>query len=824
MGTAWIGGALALAGGANLFQNGDVEAANGRSPKAWSHTGGAGVVFERREAERGHALVIANDTAGERTPHNWRQLVVLPAKEKPARLELRARVKAPRLDPAGSACVMVQCLAADGRAIAFAWADEVEGAPAEWRDTSAVFDVPAECTQVHVLAYLVGAGEAWFDDFELEATDKPPRSSDGRAPDPDLRMQALARGAAGGLPWRFDVEEARAAAQREGRPLLVYVRCIDDDAQLAAAQRDLAMAGVGFHDDGLRKDVLFRAGPLSDPEVAALVATRFVPLVVTYDLSKHGMGPSADDPLAPLKLRAHELVTPALVVLEPRGDVVHALHRIGVLHAPSVERMLRAALEKARAKRPGEVDAKSAAALAAAGELDAAAKLLQGRSEPAAKALLAAILRRRGDLPGAQKVLGSAPGDEAALERGRQASARGDWEAALAAFGKVGAEAAAELREAAAWGGAFALDRLGRHDEAAARLRGLAGESALGRRAAACLLADGPNLLLAENPVEVADVPELLPATEGLPEVPQFDGARSLRALLDLQRSDGSFIGHMRLWDASITAFALDAIDAWSAKLPAAGKARAKAARERALQWLVQWSGGPPNPATDPFHAPYVLLTLARAGEQAAVAKLVERILGQQQADGNWTVYGADRPASFNTALAVRALCAAKELGVAVEEAKLGEALDALEEMRKGGDLWCYSTKPGHEWMTTKHGSIARDCLCEGALLAGGRKAAPRLGPALDRFLETHHELREPTKRLYDYFNGRGHGGYFYFFAHWHAAEAAQHLPAARRKKVLAAIRDELLSCRELDGTWLDHALLGRAYGTAQALKILALD
>ena len=104
----------------------------------------------------------------------------------------------------------------------------------------------------------------------------------------------------------------------------------------------------------------------------------------------------------------------------------------------------------------------------------------------------------------------------------------------------------------------------------------------------------------------------------------------------------------------------------------------------------------------------------------------------------------------------------------------------------------------------------------------GCAKPGPRLSAAVDRFVEHHHELREPTKRLYDYFNSRGHGGYYYFFAHWHAVEAARELPAAKRKKALEAIRKELLSCRELDGTWVDHAMLGRAYGTAQALRILA--
>jgi len=817
--------------GSNLFENGDVETANGRTPKAWATAGGAGAKFEWKEVGKGHVLSISKDAAQERAPDNWRQLVELP-KNKPARLELKARVKTPRMDASASACVMVRCLDAKGEAIAFAWADKAEGVT-DWRDTSAVFDVPTGCTQVNVLAYLVGAGEAWFDDFALEETTKPLRSSDGRAPDPDLKLQGLAREAASDVPWIFDAAQAKKAAAAEDRPILLYVRCIDDDEKLAAAQRSLAAATVDFIDDGLRKDVLMRAGPLSDPDVIELVRRRFVPLLLTYDLSKHGMGPSNDDPLAAVGLKSNEVVTPALAVLDERGKLVHRLHRIGTLCAPLVDRMLRAALKKAGAKLPKGAGRDGKASeppstpeeLAAAGELDAASKLLQGKIDPAARALLARILRRRGDLAGAEKLLAGASGEGASrgeieLERGRLALARGEWEKALAALQGAKLDEQSPRRDEARYWAAFCLDRLGRCDEATTMFREIAGPTAFGRKAAACLLTDGPRLLLAETPRDVAGLPELPETTEGLAGA--FDPELSVRALLELQRSDGSFAGHMGRGDPSITAFALDAIDAWTPKLPAATKTRARAVADRARAWLVEWSGNEPNPATDPFHHPYALLTLARLGEKEAVRKLVGRIVKLQQADGNWTVYGPQRPASFNTALNVMALVAAKGAGVEIPEEKLAAGVKALEGMRMPGDLFCYSTMPGHEWMTTMHGSIGRDCLCEVALLRAGKKELPEIGHALDRFVQFHHELREPTKRLYDYFNSRGHGGYFFFFAHWHALEAARELPAPRRNKYVNAIRQEVLACRELDSTWLDHAMSGRAYGTAQALKILA--
>ena len=147
--------------------------------------------------------------------------------------------------------------------------------------------------------------------------------------------------------------------------------------------------------------------------------------------------------------------------------------------------------------------------------------------------------------------------------------------------------------------------------------------------------------------------------------------------------------------------------------------------------------------------------------------------------------------------------------------------VDALAAMRQAGDLFPYSTGPGHDWMTTDHGSIARDPLCEWVLLELGQGSVDTLVPALARYREHAHELRVPTKRLYDYFNRRGHGGYFFFFAHYNAVHAATWADRKSQRLTLDVARDAVLSAREADGTFVDKFLLGRAYGTAMALLIL---
>ncbi|MHC5049277.1 MAG: hypothetical protein ACYTGK_01555, partial [Planctomycetota bacterium] len=147
----------------------------------------------------------------------------------------------------------------------------------------------------------------------------------------------------------------------------------------------------------------------------------------------------------------------------------------------------------------------------------------------------------------------------------------------------------------------------------------------------------------------------------------------------------------------------------------------------------------------------------------------------------------------------------------------------ALAAMRQKGDLFPYSTAPNHGWMTTAHGAIARDALCEHALLmAGEGSTIAQLEKALARFEKFAHELRAPTKHYYDYFNTRGHGGYYFFFGHRNAFEAAALAGDETRARVRAFVRRTVLAVREGDGAFLDHYMNGRAYATAQALAILA--
>lgn len=818
----------AAPGDEDWIRNGDLEAGQGGLPEHWTHTGGSERVsftWELAPEGRGRCLALHCTDPKSRSPHNWSQRIEL-EETRPARLELSARVRALEMHPEAQACATVQLWDAEGGMTGGAWTDRtVEDS--DWHRVDAVFDVPEDCVALRVLVYLVGRGRIWVDDIALIETEREPRSSH-EAPHVS-GWERLARRCADEIPWLFDAEEALASARRERRPILAYVRCIDEDDALASGLA-LDLDGVRLLDDGLRKDLLMRAGPLSDPEVGALIERRFVPLILTYDLSRHGMGPSADDPLRAIGEAACETVTPALIVLDPRGERVHKLHRIGTLSAPFVDQVLRVALLDSRSRPPEDLD--DPMELYLAGELDGVLKAVEDRSDEAARVLRARVLRRRGTLDAAEAELEGLTGGEAQLERGLLEAARGRHQAAIEILDQAIALEPGPRREEAAFRAAWCAHRLGLHEDAHERFEAIAGDSRFGRKAAACLLREGPRPPLAETararPTTRPLAPRLLEAesTENLDPEVELDLERALGFLLEQQRHDGSFGGHTGAvgggsWDAAISGIVGEALLRWRERAPEELRVPLDECLEEIGLFLDRWSQRNPSHHLAAFNDPYGLLYVIQVGRPETAQRFIRSIADSQQADGCWTVYEPERPTSFNTALNLRALLAAREAGFEVPEEILISGLEALEAMRTSAGLFPYSTQAGHEWMTTPHGAIARDPLCESTLLAAGRGSKRLVREALERFEDHCGELREPTKKLYDYFNARGHGGYYQLFAWRNAVDASGALTDRQRARFLRLAATHLAMAREFDGTWIDQAMLGRAYGTAMALYVL---
>ncbi len=468
---------------------------------------------------------------------------------------------------------------------------------------------------------------------------------------------------------------------------------------------------------------------------------------------------SSRDPLQPLGLRAKDIVPPALLVVRD-GDVTHRLHRIGAM-SPEF----------------------------ALGWLDDAVDANAPGLRPDLHAAMAAL--RDANWARAARELASLDFDEAGFLHG------------------------------------LALHRLGEHERAAERWRQVAGPTRHGRRAAACLL-EQPNVTQAISLRRWA-TPRKPHSTESGPDA-VFDAARSIDILLELQQPSGGFVDHngsdrggqLRThWDIAYTAIAGDALRRWRAHVAPEKRERIDDAVAKARRFLVAASHERAG-SHDAFNDPYAIDFLVDVEEHDAAARFVDRIQKQQRRDGCWTVYGPQRPTTFNTAQNVLALLRAKGAGIAIDEDALARGLESLADMRQEDGQFSYAPLPGFRWMTTPLGGVAREPLCEHALLAGSRGDVDKLDAALRRFVELNPALREPTKHYSSDFNKKGHGSYFFYYAHRNAIDATAHATPQRRADVHEAVRTAVIASMEGDGSFLDHALYGRVYGTAMALSILA--
>lgn len=735
------------------------------------------------------------------------------------------------------------------------------------------------------------------------------------------QFETLARECATEIPWRFDLHEAGKTAEEQVKPLLVYVRCVNSRKGYESALGSVAAEDIPLHDDGYRKDLLFRTCVLADRNVQTLVNDDFVPLCMTYHFETHGRGKqnldwifagkvsgegftidsevgagapgslratqrgsflqslvrptigkgkyrvtasvktqnlsgqafvrlfwveegtrvqkSGDstfvskngdwsrtsfefelstkpinilvmptlngsgtawfddlelreikegksvgpnllrngdidpndgggDPLIQLGEKATTTITPALLVVR-EGKIVRKLHRIGAMSPNYVERWLRSSLD-------------------------------DDKSEPETKKNVGKLFEAQGLLR------------------------KGMWSDALPLLTAMRKEDGSA--EGQFWEG-LCLHRLGRHAEARSRWKEAVGPTRWGRRSAACLLPRGPHPVLSLSERTWSN-PDASPSTE---HPDSFDGKLALRILLEMQNEDGSFGTHYGVvsdkqiydhWQGAITGISVQAIVAWMGK-DAGRKAKAEGAIERARKFMVDWSKREPRGRLGAFNHPYAIHALLTLGEKEAVQRLVDKVLTEQAADGNWSVYGPQRPTSFNTAQNILALVAARKTGLSVPQSAIDKGCAALEQMRTNKDLFPYSPSLGHGWMTTEFGSIARDPLCEHALLSANKGDAKKLAEALRRFLQFQEQLREPTKHYSGDFNIRGHGSYFLCFGLHNAIEAAAHVKDADlRAKIIAGVQGTMLEAAEKDSSAVDHSMYGRAYGTAMALLIFA--
>src|SRR5690606_16307656 len=101
-----------------------------------------------------------------------------------------------------------------------------------------------------------------------------------------------------------------------------------------------------------------------------------------------------------------------------------------------------------------------------------------------------------------------------------------------------------------------------------------------------------------------------------------------------------------------------------------------------------------------------------------------------------------------------------------------------------------------------------------------GASNAERLLFAFDNFWE-HYAAIEGVRHT-DFHSDGQIAGFMFLHSLYHTSEAISLLPEERATTERQKLRERMLQYAEIDGTFLDSEELGRSYGTAMALLILA--
>jgi hypothetical protein len=311
-----------------------------------------------------------------------------------------------------------------------------------------------------------------------------------------------------------------------------------------------------------------------------------------------------------------------------------------------------------------------------------------------------------------------------------------------------------------------------------------------------------------------APLPEGLPTSTRKPAKDVASAAKgAVDFLLRAQREDGSWRDARyaywpderilpNVWGA-VTALAALALLEWGGADEAVAKADA-------------FLKDPANFARDQHEECYAhafrLRYFARRGDTTSMAKVVARLAAIQEDEGFWAHEYAN---AFSTAAVVNALAVARAAGADVPDYLLQRAADALLSERdpQGRQPYRVGQKPDNDKSTS-----ARTAMCELALRHAGRPGDVAGG--VDRYWA--FQKRMEGVRLYDYHSDGRLAGFFFFHAGFHTLEAARTLPEPARGESLRRFREMLIQIPEIDGSFLDSHELGKSYGSAVALLMLA--
>ena len=354
-----------------------------------------------------------------------------------------------------------------------------------------------------------------------------------------------------------------------------------------------------------------------------------------------------------------------------------------------------------------------------------------------------------------------------------------------------------------------------------------------------------------------------------VPEVLDADAARvvadrAIAYLVEEQNEDGSWgtgalEGVMEYgfsvetfydWHLAANALAVMAL----AECPETPERRA--ALERGVRWLCttrmpgrgsNWDVDYTWPALYGFVACVWLLDDPRFGAEGELDELrsllLERgaafgeiLIRNQAPDGGWAYYDdppfTRRPTwatSFCTALVLPALERAQALDFGPDRPVLDRAIKYVRRCALPNGAYEYDLRPvprvsAGEGINAVKGSLGRIQVCNwGLATVGEPHATPdRIREGLEAFFDEHRFLDVARMRPIPHEAYYANAGYFYFFAHFYAAQAINLLPAAEREGWHARLRPHLAKTQREDGSTSDF--LGTTYMLTASTAYLALS
>lgn len=187
---------------------------------------------------------------------------------------------------------------------------------------------------------------------------------------------------------------------------------------------------------------------------------------------------------------------------------------------------------------------------------------------------------------------------------------------------------------------------------------------------------------------------------------------------------------------------------------------------------------------------------------------------------------GAETPSRaspFMTAPCLQVLFEARAQGIAVDEGVVMRALDALERCRTPEGNFAYSASAQtREPQRSMPGATGRMVSGEMVLLLAGRGSPERVAASIDAFVAYWQELERRRAKTGTHVPPYGVAPYYFQFAHWYAAQAAELLEGAQREECRRKVAALMWATRSGDGTWNDRVFpRSAAFGTATAMLAL---